>query len=96
MPRKTEAHARCMATLAGSLRLLRRRSGLTQAELARRLGTTQTAIARLEAGRQSPSLRTLEHYARATGFGLELGFVRTAGPDARRTGCILVIEDGSS
>lgn len=43
------------------------RAGLTQAELARRMGTTQSAIARLESGRRLPSLKTLSRYARATG-----------------------------
>ena len=40
---------------------------LTQAELARRLGTTQSAIARLKGGRVSPSFATLRRYADATG-----------------------------
>lgn len=45
----------------------RTRAGLTQAEVARRMGTTQSVIARLESGAAKPSLRTLERYARATG-----------------------------
>ena len=47
---------------------------LTQAELAERLGTTQSAIARLEAGRVSPSYATLRRYAEATGTRLTVGF----------------------
>ncbi len=47
---------------------------LTQAELAERLGTTQSAIARLEAGRVSPSYATLGRYAEATGARLTVGF----------------------
>ena len=38
----------------------RARHGLSQSELARRAGTTQTAISRLEAGRRSPSIQTLQ------------------------------------
>ena len=45
---------------------------LSQAELAIRLGTTQSAIARLESGRISPSLSTLRRYAEATGTRLNV------------------------
>ena len=48
---------------------------LTQLELARRLGTTQSAIARLEGGRVSPSFKTLRRYAEATGTRLTVGLV---------------------
>ena len=50
---------------------------LTQAELARRLGTTQSAIARLEGGRVSPSFATLRRYAEATGTRLTVGLVQS-------------------
>ena len=45
-------------------------SGLTQAEVAARIGTTQTAIARLEsaATKHSPSIATLQKYAKALGY----------------------------
>ena len=56
------------------------------------MATTQAAIARLESGAQSPSVRTLQNFARANGFCLEIGFVRSGGA-AKETGCILVIED---
>ncbi len=49
---------------------------LTQAELAQRLGTTQSAIARLEGGGVSPSFATLRRYAEATGMRLTVGLVR--------------------
>ena len=52
---------------------------LTQAEVGRRLGTTQSAIARLEGGRVSPSFATLRRYADATGMRLTVGLVRTDG-----------------
>lgn len=48
----------------------RARAGLTQAQLAERMGTRQAAIARLESGRIQPSLKTLRRYARATGTRL--------------------------
>ena len=54
----------------------RQRAGLTQAELAARMKTTQSAVARLEGGRVPPSTRTLEKVARATGTRLRIRFER--------------------
>ena len=53
-------------------------SGLTQAELAARVGTTQSAIARLESGtpKHSPSIATLRRYARAMGYRVEIKLVK--------------------
>ena len=45
---------------------------LSQAELAERMGTSQSAIARLESGRIKPSPRTLEKLAAATGMKLRI------------------------
>ena len=45
---------------------------LSQAELADRMGTSQSAIARLESGRFKPSTRTLEKLAAATGMKLRI------------------------
>jgi len=53
----------------------RMNAGLTQTELARRIGTTQSAIARLEGGGTSPSLATLRRYAEATGTKLQVSLV---------------------
>ncbi len=53
--------------VARELIAARARAGLTQAELARRMGTTQSAIARLEGGGRLPSMKTLLRYAEATG-----------------------------
>ena len=53
---------------------LRTEAGLTQAELADRMGTTQSAIARMEGGGSRPSLDTLEKLARAVGADLVVGF----------------------
>lgn len=53
--------------IARELIAARTRAGLSQAEIAARMGTTQSTIARLESGRRLPSLRTLARYASATG-----------------------------
>ena len=52
----------------------RRRAGLSQAELARRMKTTQSTVARLESGRGQPSTRTLVRFAKATGHTLKISF----------------------
>jgi predicted transcriptional regulator len=48
------------------------RAGLSQAELAERMGTSQSAIARLESGRTLPSAKTLLRFAEATKSKVEL------------------------
>ncbi len=53
----------------------RARAGLTQQELADRMGTTQPVIARLESGRQKPTTKTLERFAKATGSKVEVRLV---------------------
>lgn len=60
--------------LAGALLAARGKAGLTQSQVARRMRTTQTAVARLEGGRINPSTRTLARYAQATGHRLVIGF----------------------
>ena len=70
-------------------------AGVTQAEVAERIGTTQSAIARLEtgSGKHSPSLATLQKYARALGCRLELRLINEMihmtgkGRAIRSTGC---------
>ena len=52
---------------------LRTEAGLTQAELARRMGTTQSAIARIEGGGSRPTLETLERLAAAVGKEFVIG-----------------------
>ncbi len=60
--------------------LLRQKAGLSQAEIADRMGTRPPAITRLESslssGRHSPSIATLKKYAEALGCHLEIKFVR--------------------
>jgi DNA-binding XRE family transcriptional regulator len=52
--------------IARELIAARARAGLTQAQVASRMGTTQSVVARLEGGKL-PSIRTLQRYAKATG-----------------------------
>ena len=61
-------------TLAAALIKARGRAGLTQEELAQRMETTQSVIARLEGGRVMPTTRTLEKIAKATGSRLKISF----------------------
>jgi transcriptional regulator with XRE-family HTH domain len=60
--------------MASALIEARSHAGLTQEQLARRMRTTQTVIARLESGRVKPSTRTLERIAVATGMRLKISF----------------------
>lgn len=50
----------------------RTRAGLTQQQLADRMHTSQSAVARLESGRSKPSVSTLEKVAAATGSKLRM------------------------
>jgi DNA-binding XRE family transcriptional regulator len=50
----------------------RHKVGLTQAQLAERMGTTQSAIARLESARHMPSLDMAARYAEAVGQRLDI------------------------
>lgn len=59
-------------TLIRALIEARARAGMTQSELARRMGTTQSAIARMESGRINPSVEMLRRYATATGNRLHV------------------------
>ncbi len=51
-------------------------AGLTQEQLAERMETTQSVIARLESGRTRPSTQTLDRLASATGTRLKISFER--------------------
>jgi DNA-binding XRE family transcriptional regulator len=57
--------------LVGELLKARTRAKLTQAQVAKRMGTSQSAVARLESGRL-PSLASLRKYAKATGSRVEI------------------------
>ena len=62
-------------------------AGLTQADVAARIGTTQSAVARLESsvGKHSPSLATLQRYASALGYRLQVRLVKGPGLTAGST-----------
>jgi transcriptional regulator with XRE-family HTH domain len=55
-------------------------AGLTQAELAKRLGVAQPTVARLESSRSNPRMSTLERAIAATGNELELKFRPVTSP----------------
>lgn len=65
-----EAHHPSGAQLGARLRELRLRVGLTQAELAKRTGIHRPNIARVEAGRHTPSIETLDRLASAMGLSV--------------------------
>lgn len=78
--RKDPAYARAFAELEGeyaiaaALIAARSHAGLSQAELAKRIVTTQSAVARMEGGKARPSTTTLEKVANATGTRLRVTF----------------------
>ena len=68
-----------------TIRLLRDLSNLTQAELAEAAGTSQPTIAAYEAGRKSPTLRTLRRLADGAGLEATIGFHRPMTREERRS-----------
>ncbi len=68
----------------------RKEAGLTQAEVADRMATQPSVVARLEAGggreRHSPSIATLKKYAAAIGCRLEIKMIRVKQPHSTFTG----------
>lgn len=62
--------------VVGQLLKARTKAGLTQDAVAERMGTTKSAISRLEsAGKHAPSLSTLKRYAEAVGCELQVKLV---------------------
>jgi len=58
----------------------RARAGLTQEAVAQRMGTTKSAVSRLErAGKHTPSVGTLQRYAKAVGCEIKIELVPKAG-----------------
>lgn len=60
--------------LAAAMIRARAEAGLTQEQLAERMGTKQEVIARWEGGKVLPSTRTLARLAKATGTRLRISF----------------------
>lgn len=61
--------------LAAQLIDARRKAHLTQDEVAKRMGTTQSVVARLESGNPLPSLRSLKRYAQAVNGKVQIRVV---------------------
>ena len=76
--------ARRAHLLAQQVREIRLARGLSQADLAKRLRTTQSAISRLEMGDMPPSLRTLTRIGDALGLELVIGYRERPTSTARR------------
>jgi ribosome-binding protein aMBF1 (putative translation factor) len=68
--------------IAHELIAARTRAGLSQSDVAQRMGTTQSVIARLESGKRPPSMRTVERFAQAVGGHVVLRI--EGGIEARR------------
>lgn len=58
--------------IAAELLKARQRAGLSQSELAAKMGTSQSTIARLESGQTLPSTKTLLRFAKATGSKFQI------------------------
>lgn len=67
------------------VRVIRERLGMTQAELASAAGTSQPTIAAYEAGAKSPTLRTVEHLAQASGLEAVVEVVAPTTREDRRS-----------
>ena len=72
-PTKTTRHD-VKWSFATVLRACRGRLGISQEELARRVGTSYSAISRIESGRHKTSVETLQRLAHALGVRLVVGF----------------------
>jgi predicted transcriptional regulator len=70
--RKEYAKADAEFSIVEALIHARTVAKLSQAEVAKRIGTTQSEIARLEAGNKEPTIPTLRRYAEATGKKLRI------------------------
>lgn len=76
-----EAHAEYerlgpIFAVVGEMVEARQSAGLTQAELARRMGTSQSVIARLESARHMPTFDLISRYAQALGQRVEVRLAR--------------------
>ncbi|WP_131778554.1 helix-turn-helix domain-containing protein [Legionella bozemanae] len=65
--------------LIDTLLSMRKKSGLTQDEVAKRMGTQKGNISRLEKGSGNPSWKTIQNYAHACGFEISMK-IKTVSP----------------
>ncbi|MFZ1382649.1 MAG: helix-turn-helix transcriptional regulator [Scrofimicrobium sp.] len=73
------------ADLIGALVARRRALGLTQTQVAARMGTKQSAVSAMEYSSANPSIQRLQRYARAVGARVTLGFEEIDEPAASAT-----------
>jgi predicted transcriptional regulator len=64
--------------MARQLIAARHRAGLSQAEVARKMGTTQSTVARLESGQRLPTMSTLQRYASAIGHKVQVHLIEAS------------------
>ncbi len=70
--------------VVGEMVEARQSAGLTQAELARRMGTSQSVIARLESARHMPTFDLISRYARALNRRIEVHLAPLSSEGAER------------
>ncbi|WP_112140543.1 helix-turn-helix domain-containing protein [Glycomyces dulcitolivorans] len=85
---------RALPTAVERLRTERLSRRLSQADLAARIGTTQSAVARLESGDADPRLSTLERYANAVGAAMVVESAHGPSLDATATAVRLALSGG--
>lgn len=74
-------------SLVKELITARSRAGMTQEEVAQSMGTTKSAVSRLEAaGKHSPSVATLKKYAKAVGCEIEIRLLPAPHPTKASSG----------
>lgn len=87
------------ASIAAQARAARKAAGLSQAEIAERIGTSISAISRLESSRGRPTVRTLYRIAQETGAVFSIGLIQpepaAPTPTAAPTPNAAPAEDGS-
>jgi transcriptional regulator with XRE-family HTH domain len=68
-------------------------TGVSQRQLAARLGTSQSTIATIESGNRVPTIRTLTRIAQATGFELVIGLRSAGAPSPLALGALVTSDD---
>ncbi|NPD69772.1 helix-turn-helix transcriptional regulator (plasmid) [Lichenicola cladoniae] len=72
--------------VVGEMIEARQAAGLTQAEIAARMGTTQSVVARLETARHMPTFDLVARYAAAIDRRLDIRLVPNGAPDGLSSG----------